>query len=148
MATIQLPTDFKEFLQCLNTHEVEYLLVGGYAVGFHGYPRSTGDMDIWVATTVRNARKTLKALVDFGFGGTNVTQAMFQKPNYVVRMGVPPLRIEVLTSISGVTFSKCYRQRVEVEMDGVMVKIINLEDLRTNKRASGRLKDLNDLQNL
>ncbi len=148
MATIHLPTDFKEFLQFLNIHAVEYLLVGGYAVGYHGYPRSTGDMDIWIETSPENARKIVQALNDFGFGSAGASEATFQQSHKVVRMGNPPLRIEILTTISGVTFSACYAARIEAEIDGVIVNVIDLDNLRANKLASGRLKDLNDLQNL
>ena len=107
MAMILLPPDFKEFLQLLNRYEVEYLLIGGYAVGYHGYPRATGDMDVWVATTPANAAKLLTVLSDFGFGATGATVELFQQPQKVIRMGNPPLRIEVLTSISGVDFATC-----------------------------------------
>lgn len=145
---IRLPPDFKDFLKLLNSHAIEYLLIGGYAVGYHGFPRSTGDMDIWIASTASNARKILRALNEFGFGGVGATETLFQQPHKVIRMGHPPVRIEVLTTISGVEFSSCYAARIEAEIDGLMVKIINLNDLRINKRASGRLKDLNDLDNL
>ena len=148
MATIRLPPDFKEFLQLLNSHTVEYLLIGGYAVGYHGYPRSTGDMDVWIHTTAENARKIIQVLNDFGFGSAGASEALFQQPHKIVRMGNPPLRIEVLTTISGVEFAECYASKIEDEIDGITVNIINLDDLRANKLASGRLKDLNDLQNL
>jgi len=148
MATILLPPDFKEFLQLLNTYEVEYLLIGGYAVGYHGYPRTTGDMDIWIASTAANAEKLLAVLADFGFGATGATVELLQQPNMVIRMGNPPLRIELLTTLSGVDFATCYAARVTDNLDGIAVPIINLKHLKRNKRASGRLKDLNDLQNL
>lgn len=148
MATIQLPTDFREFLRLLNIHEIAYLLIGGYAVGYHGFPRSTGDMDIWIASTPENARKIVRALDEFGFSEAGATESLFQQPHKIIRMGNPPLRIEMLTTISGVEFASCYAARVEAEIDGLMVKIINLNDLRTNKLASGRLKDLNDLENI
>lgn len=148
MATILLPPDFKEFLQLLNTYEVEYLLICGYAVGYHGYPRTTGDMDLWIATTPENANKLLAVLDDFGFGSVGASAELLQQTNRVIRMGVPPLRIELLTTLSGVDFAACYQDRIIDGLDGVTVNIINLPQLKANKRASGRLKDLNDLQHL
>lgn len=148
MATIQLPPDFKEFLQLLHTHEVEYLLIGGYAVGYHGYPRATGDMDVWVAISPANAAKLVTVLRDFGFGTTGASVELFQQPQKVIRMGNPPLRIEILTSISGVEFATCYAARITDSLDGIPVTIINRKDLATNKQASGRMKDLNDLEHL
>jgi hypothetical protein len=95
MATIRLPADFKEFLKLLGVHEVEYLLIGGYAVGYHGYPRATGDMDVFVASHQENADKLVAALKEFGFDLPELSAELFLKENQVVRMGVPPLRIEL-----------------------------------------------------
>jgi len=148
MATIHLPPDFKEFLRLLEGHEVEYLLVGGYAVNYHGYPRATVDMDIWVATTPANALKLVNVLKDFGFDVPELSPELFLPEGQIVRMGVPPIRLEIITSISGVAFDECYTERVIDELDGVRVNLISLKHLRANKRASGRHKDLNDLENL
>jgi predicted nucleotidyltransferase len=148
MATILLPPDFKEFLQLLNDHQVEYLLIGGYAVGYHGYPRATGDMDIWVAVNPSNAANIVAALNDFGFGNTNLTPDLLLEEQKIIRMGNPPLRIELLTSVSGVDFATCYGRRIIETIDGITVPIIALDDLKTNKQASARRKDLNDLDNL
>lgn len=146
MDTTLLPPDFKEFLQLLNSHRVRYLLVGGYAVGFYGYPRATADMDVWVATDSENVGSVLAALDEFGFAG--VAPEVFSKDKQVLRMGVPPLRIELLTGVSGVEFEDCYPQRTVVNLGGVEVNLIGLEDLKVNKAASGRHKDLNDLEHL
>jgi len=143
-----LPTDFKDFLKLLNENAVDYLLIGGYAVAYYGYPRATVDMDVWVAISPGNAEKTTRALRDFGFDVPELSAELFLSPNKVVRMGVPPLRIEVLTTISGVSFDECFRQRTVAEIDGVPVSLISLEHLKINKRASGRLKDLADLDYL
>jgi hypothetical protein len=148
MATIRLPPDFKEFLKLLAAHQVEYLLVGGYAVGYHGYPRATGDMDVWVKSDQDNADRLLAVLRDFGFDTPELSAELFLKENQVVRMGVPPLRIELQTSISGVRFSECYSERVTDQIDGVEVQIINLKHLKQNKQAAGRHKDLDDLEHL
>jgi len=148
MATIRLPPDFKEFLQLLNAHHVEYLLIGSYAVGYHGYPRATADIDVWVAMTPENAGKTVAALREFGFGTPELSPDLFLDEDQVIRMGVPPLRIELCTTISGVAFAECFASRVVDVLDGVTVNLIDLAHLRTNKQASGRHKDLEDLANL
>ena len=145
---IRLPPDFKEFLRLLNSHRVEYLLIGGYAVGYHGYPRPTGDMDVWIAVSSPNAARVVGALVEFGFRAEDVPAALFTEPGKIVRMGVPPMRLEIVTSISGVDFAACYARRTSAVVDGVVVNVIGLDDLKTNKKASGRHKDLNDLEQL
>ncbi len=148
MATIRLPRDFKEFLQFLNSKQVEYLLIGGYAVGYHGYPRPTGDIDIWIAVHPQNAKKLVTALKAFGFDVPELSEALFLKEEQIVRMGIPPLRIDITTKISGVDFDECFAQRIVDQLDGIEVSVISLKHLRANKKASGRLKDLNDLENL
>lgn len=144
----QLPPDFKEFLQLLDSERIEYLLVGGYAVSYHGYPRPTGDLDIWVAVHPATATKLVHAIGKFGFGNAGVTAEMFMTPGHIVRMGVPPVRIEVMTGITGVEFAHCYARRIQAELDGTPVNIISREDLLANKLAAGRSKDLNDLDHL
>jgi predicted nucleotidyltransferase len=146
MATIRLPSDFSEFLKLLNSIGAEYLLIGGYAVNYYGSSRSTGDMDIWIARDAENAFKVAAVLRDFGFGAA--TQEMLSAPDQIIRMGVPPLRLEILTSISGVDFEECYARRELAEVDGILVPVIRLDDLKRNKLASGRLKDLADLEEL
>jgi hypothetical protein len=148
MATIHLPRDFKEFLRLLNAHKVEYLLIGGYAVNYHGYPRATADMDIWVAVHPDNAGRIVAALKDFGFDLPDLSPGLFLRPWQIIRLGVPPIRIEIATAISGVDFSESYAQRVEDALDGVPVTLIDLEHLKRNKKASGRHQDLADLENL
>jgi hypothetical protein len=148
MATIQLPPDFKEFLQLLNSHRVEYLLIGGYAVGYYGYPRATVDMDIWVALHPKNAERVVDVLREFGFNIPELSPDLFLKEEQIIRMGVPPMRIEILTSISGVSFEECYQERQVDTLDEVEVNFISLQHLKINKQASGRYKDLNDLEHL
>jgi len=148
MESTQLPADFKDFLRLLNEHEVRYLLIGGYAVGYYGYPRATHDMDIWIGVDRQNAANMVAVMTGFGFAEGAVTLEMFLMRDNIVRIGAPPLRIEVLMSISGVDFGDCYEKAVVDDIDGVPVKIIHLENLRANKRASGRHKDLDDLDNL
>ena len=133
-------------MKLLNSNHVEYLLIGGYAVNYHGYARTTGDMDIWIALSAENAARTASALRDFGYKET--TPEMFASPGRMIRMGIPPLRLEILTSVSGVEFSDCYARREIANIDDVCVPVINIADLKRNKRASGRLKDLADLEEL
>ena len=148
MATTHLPPDFKEFLRLLNAHKVEYLLIGGYAVGYHGYPRATADMDIWVAVHPANADRLVAVLKEFGFDLPDLSPELFLREWQIVRLGVPPVRIEIATTISGVDFGECYAERVEGTLDGVGVNVIDLEHLKRNKKASGRHQDLADLEHL
>ena len=147
MATIQLPPDFKEFLQLLNARSVEFLLIGGYAVGYYGYPRATGDMDIWIAFHPNNLRAIAQALREFGFDIPEPAESFLSEGEFI-GIGNSPLRIEILTSISGVSFAECYQARTKDVIDGVEISLIGLQHLKQNKQASSRLKDLNDLQNL
>ena len=148
MATIQLPPDFKDLLRLLHSEQVEYLLVGGYAVGYYGYPRATGDMDIWIACDRPNAAKVVAALRRFGFSPAGVSEEMFLEERKIVRIGMPPLRIELLTSASGVEFAACYTRRTVDVVDGIEISLISREDLKINKKAAGRTKDLADLEHL
>ena len=132
----------------LNSHQVEYLLVGGYAVSYHGYPRTTADIDIWVAIQKENAEKLVTVLRKFGFDTPQLAADLFLRQNQIIRMGTPPMRIELLTTISGVGFKECYSERIVDIIDGIEVHIINLEHLKRNKQASGRQKDLDDLEHL
>jgi len=148
MATIHLPQDFKEFLRLLNSHKVRYLLVGGYAVGYHGYPRATADIDIWIAIDHDNAGKTVSALKEFGFGMPELNTKLFLKEKQVIRMGEPPVRIELLTSISGVKFEDCFAERIDDKIDGIDIHIISLKNLKRNKSSAGRSNDKADLEKL
>jgi predicted nucleotidyltransferase len=144
METKHLPQHLKELLSILNECRVEYLLIGGYAVGYYGYPRATDDADIWVAISTSNADKIIKALVEFGFNESSLHKELFVKENQIARMG----RVEILTSISGVEFEECYKERKIDMIDGIEVSIISLPHLKVNKKASGRTKDINDLEHL
>lgn len=145
---IRLPQDFKELLQLLNSKKIEYLVVGGYAVALYGYPRATGDMDIWVAISKINAHKIVEALKEFGFDVAELKEELFLEKENNIRMGIPPLRIEILTSIDGVEFTECYSNKEIVIIDDIEINFISLEDLKKNKKASGRYQDLADLENL
>jgi hypothetical protein len=129
-------------LKLLNSENVDYLLVGGYAVGVHGYPRSTADLDVWVAVGEENAARLGRVLEQFGFSSKSVLTADLLREGRILRMGVPPLRIEIMTQASGVSFPECYAARVVASIDGIEVNVIDLDHLKVNKRAAGRLKDL------
>lgn len=143
-----LNKDFKEFIALLNSTGVEYLVVGGYALAAHGHPRYTGDIDIWVGVTTENVQKLLSALHAFGFGNVGLTQDDFLVPEAMVQLGYPPARIDLLTTIDGVSFADCYPQRMEVLVSDLTLPIIDLASFIANKRASGRPKDLADLASL
>jgi predicted nucleotidyltransferase len=143
-----LNPDFKEFLQLLNVHEVRYLIVGGYAVAFHGHPRYTKDLDVWLWVDPTNSKKIVSALNDFGFDSLGLTEQDFLNPVNVFQLGYPPVRIDLAMSISGVEFDSCFTHKVVTEIDGISVNFIGLEDLKVNKRASGRYIDLDDIENL
>jgi predicted nucleotidyltransferase len=142
-----LNRDFKEFAELLNAKSVEYLVVGGYALAAHGHPRYTGDIDFWVRPAADNIARLLSVLDDFGFGSLGLAAADFAADT-VVQLGQPPRRIDLLTSIDGVEFEACFARRERVQLSGVQLNIIGLEDFRTNKRSTGRLKDLADLESL
>jgi len=148
MAKIELHPDFKDFLRLLNSHNVRYLLVGGYAVGYHGYPRATGDMDIWIEMSESNSKKVASVFRDFSMPDEAISENLFLEKNKVIRMGVPPVRLEVITSASGVAFNECYPNREVIEIDGILINFISLQDLKKNKLAAGRHKDMEDLEHL
>jgi hypothetical protein len=135
-------------LQLLNSKNIEYLVIGGYAVALYGYPRATGDIDIWIAISKNNAQKTVEALKEFGFAVPELKEELFLEKEKNIRMGTPPLCIEILTSIDGVKFEECYKNKNTVTIDNIKVNFISLNDLKKNKKASARLQDLADLENL
>ena len=145
---MELDKDFREFIGLLNANEVKYLIVGGYAVVVHGYPRFTGDIDIWVKPEHDNAAKILKVLSDFGFGAVSITLDDLISPDKVIQLGFPPFRIDLLTDVSGLQFDDCYNRKQIANAKDIEVNVIGLQDLRLNKKITGRDKDLLDLKNL
>ncbi|CAG1009387.1 hypothetical protein ANAEL_03799 [Anaerolineales bacterium] len=143
-----LNKDFKEFAELLNSIGVEYLVVGGYALAAHGHPRYTGDLDIWARPSPENASRLLQALAQFGFGSLGLSESDFLQPEAVIQLGYPPARIDLLTAIDGVEFDDCYARRVPMKVGGVLLPIIHVDDFRANKLASGRAKDLADVESL
>ncbi len=140
--------DFREFVELLIKNKAEYLIVGGYAVGIHGHPRYTGDLDIWLNATTHNAKQILKSVNEFGFDSFKLTLEDFTKAGNVVQLGYPPLRIDLLTEIDGVTFEECFKNRKEVIIEDLKVNFIGYDDLLKNKKESGRPRDIDDIDNL
>ena len=145
---MMIPPDFREFFVLLNKHEVEYLIVGSYALAFHGSPRYTGDVDVLVRRSPENAARVLKALDAFGFSFPNLAAEDFVEPENTVQLGMPPVRIDLLTSITGVSWEEADASKVQALLDGVPVRYIGREQYVANKRALGRKKDLADLEAL
>ncbi len=145
---MDISQDFKEFIELLNKHKVEYLVVGGYAVAMYGYPRYTGDIDFWVKPNQQNAKNLILALIDFGFGGYDISENDFNEPDKVVQLGYPPNRIDLITGVTGLNFEECLANKKIVEIDSIPVNFISLFHLRLNKKATGRDKDKTDLNNL
>jgi hypothetical protein len=147
-AVKNLNPDFKEFLTLLLDEKVEFALVGGYAVAYHGYPRFTGDMDILIARSSANAAKVLNVLGRFGFGTLKITNVDLESEGNVIQLGFPPVRIDLITSVDGIDNSEIFTGLIEGDFYGLKVPIISKEHLIRNKRATGRARDLLDLENL
>ena len=145
---MEIHNDFKELLKLLNSHKVDYLVVGGYALAFHGVPRFTGDIDLFVKPDAANAKRILEALAKFGFGSLNLTEADFATPGNVVQFGVPPVRVDIITSLTGVSWETANADRVRGVFDKTIVHFISKKDLITNKKTLGRKKDLADIEAL
>ena len=145
---MKLQADLREFVALLTAKGVEFVVIGGHAVAYHGYPRFTGDIDLLVRPHQRNAARVLEALAEFGFGDVGLAVDDLTTPDHVVQLGRPPNRIDIVTSITGVDFDTVWQGRVATTLDGLPVHIIGLSELLTNKRATGRLKDLADVEEI
>lgn len=143
-----LSPDFRELLALFNSERVRYIVLGGYAVNYHGHHRNTKDLDLWIAIDAANAERVSAALQKFGFAAASVPASHFLEKGKIYVFGREPFRVDILTDPSGVEFEACYARRVETELDGVRVPFLSLDDLRRNKKASGRLRDLSDLEHL
>ena len=146
--TMEVQPDFRDLLALLNEHKVEYLIVGGYALAFHGAPRFTGDIDIFVRPDTKNAARVLAALAAFGFRFPNLTAEDFENPNKVVQLGVPPVRIDIITSISGVSWEEAEAAKEPGTFGDVLVSFIGRQEYIKNKRSTGRKRDLADIEAL
>lgn len=143
-----LNKDWSEFLELLNSNAVEYLVVGAFAVAFHGFPRYTADLDLLVRPTEENAQRVVRALLEFGFGKAGIQVADFRSPGMVVQLGVKPNRIDLLTAITGVSFEEAWAERSEGELEGIATHFIGRAALLRNKEQTGRAKDLGDAEEL
>jgi len=145
---MEAQADFKELLACLNARGVEYMIVGGYALAFHGAPRYTGDLDVWVKPDAENARRVLAALADFGVGSLDLKEIDLRSADRVVQIGVPPVRVDLLTSLSGVSWEEAVGRRVRGPYGDMEVPYMGRDDFLANKKACGRHKDLADIEAL
>ncbi len=143
-----LQKDLREFIESLNSQHVEYLIVGAFALAFHGVPRSTGDIDILLRRSPENAARIVEVLVQFSFASLGLSAADFMPPDQVIQLGHPPNRIDLLTSITGVEFEEAWSGRVSADLHGIPVSLIGREALIRNKRATGRTQDRADLEAL
>jgi predicted nucleotidyltransferase len=145
---MELDKDFKEFIQLLNAYKVKYLVIGGYAVNFHGYPRYTKDIDFWLWMTPENIAQVIKALKEFGFGSLNLGLEDFMTPDNIIQLGYEPYRIDLLVDLEGVEFETCFERKIEGELDDVKINFLSLQDLILTKKTAGRLQDLADAEQL
>jgi len=145
---MKLQKDLREFIELLNGLEARYLVVGAFAVAYHGHPRYTGDIDLFIDVSVDNGQRLLSAINDFGFSDAGLTLSDLTQPDQVIQLGLSPNRIDLMTFLSGVSFEEAWASRDQGEIDGVRVSFISREMLKRNKTASGRLQDLADLEHL
>ncbi len=145
---LQLEQDFLDFLELCNKHEVAYLVIGGYAVSVHGYPRSTKDLDICIELSEENAKKMLKVIADFGFASAGLCEQDFLKKDFITQLGHPPLRIDILNDLDHVLFSEAWLNRKEVLYEGVTINFIGYNQLLSVKEAAGRKQDIADVEKL
>ena len=143
-----LNADFREFIKSLNENEVKYLVVGGYAVAHYGYPRYTKDLDFWVWAEKGNSERIIQSIKDFGFESLQLVPQDFLNPDNIIQLGYPPNRIDLITYLSGVDFNSCFDKRQMVNIDGLNVNFISIEDLLENKKKTGRHQDLADIEKL
>lgn len=143
---MEVQPDYRELLELFNSHRVEYLIVGGYALAFHGAPRFTGDLDLFIHATNDNASRIIAALTKFGFGSVGFSAGDFQNPGNVIQLGVPPVRVDIVTSLSGVTWDEADGGCVAGTYGDIPVRFLGRDQFVVNKRAIGRTKDLADLE--
>ena len=145
---MEVQKDFRELLELFNKHNVEYMIVGGYALAFHGAPRYTGDLDIFIRSDSLNAQRIMRALEDFGFESVGLTAADFERLDNVIQLGVPPIRVDIVTSLTGISWESAFENRVQGRYGDVQVHYIGREQFILNKLSMGRKKDLADIEAL
>jgi predicted nucleotidyltransferase len=145
---MKLEKDFSDFVELLNQHGVEYMVVGGYALAFHGEPRFTGDMDIWIDVNASNAEKMVQVMHDFGAASLGFTREDFMDEGIIKQIGQPPLRIDILGAIDGVNYRDAEKDKMFFNSAGLKIPFIGVKDFIKNKEAAGRKKDLQDVKKL
>ena len=145
---MEIQEDYKEFLRLFNAHVVEYLVVGGYALAFYGKPRFTGDLDLLINRDRKNAERVFAALRDFGFGSLELSVEDFMEPEQVVQLGLPPIRIDIVTSLDGISWNNAWKGKLSGTYDDIPVHFIGRKEFIANKRATGRSQDLADIEAL
>lgn len=145
---MEIDKNFSEFIKLLNEHNVQFLIVGGYAVNFHGYPRYTKDIDFWIWMNRENINKLISALTDFGFGTLQFNEDDFYNPENVIQLGYEPYRIDLLVDVRGMDFKACFERGEKVELEKISFKYLGIDDLIFAKKAAGRLQDLADAEQL
>jgi len=145
---MKLQADLREFIELLNSHGVKYVIVGGYAVAYHGFPRYTGDIDFFIEVSQDNAERMSKVVAAFGFGSTGLTSRAFLEEGVIVQLGVPPNRIDIVTGLTGVDFDEAWASKVAAELDGIPVHFLSKDVLIKNKAATGRARDQADIEDI
>ena len=145
---MEVQPDFKELLELLNAHKAEFIIVGAYALAFHGAPRFTGDIDIFVKPDPENAEKILAALEEFGFGSLNLTKSDFEDPDKVVQLGLAPVRVDLITSLTAVSWQEAFSGKAQGTYDDVPVYYLGRKEFLSNKKTLGRKKALADIEAL
>jgi len=145
---MEVQQDFKELLELLNEQKVKYIIVGGYALAFHGAPRFTGDLDIYVMPDKKNAKRIFRVLEKFGFGSLNLRQEDFIKPEFVIQLGVSPVRIDIITSLTGVSWKEVFDGKKRGKYGDISVFYIGRKEFIKNKKATGRTRDIADIEAL
>ncbi|HEY2582583.1 MAG TPA: nucleotidyltransferase [Mucilaginibacter sp.] len=143
-----LDKDFEDFVSLLNRYKVDYMIVGGYALAFHGKPRHTGDLDIWIDISNDNAKKMVHVTDEFGMASLGMEEEDFLQKGGITQIGYPPLRIDILNEIDGIDFHQAYPNKLTIDVDGLSINYIGLDDLIKNKQASGRSQDITDVNQL
>lgn len=143
-----LHQDYREFIKLLNSKKVEYLVVGSFALAFHGHPRYTGDIDFWVRNSPYNSEKVYNCIKEFGFPISELTEKTFVSDDLIFQIGYPPVRIDIITSVDALDFEISFRNKHEIVIDDLIIGFISIEDFKKNKKAVGRYKDLSDLEGL
>ncbi len=145
---VTLEKDYLDFIKLCNEHDVKYLVIGGFAVGVHGYPRYTKDIDIAIEISEENAGKIVLVIQDFGLGSLGLTKADFLRKSFITQLGHEPVRIDILNDVDGTSFSQAWENRKEINYEGLLINFIGYEELLILKKLAGRSQDITDIEKL